>query len=166
MITKMIKRSKTWIIGLSFVHGLLFVSGIGTLCSCSDFLEITPQETIVLDKFWNEEADVENIVAGCYSSMQAQAVVERMMVWGEFRSDNIVGGTGVENEIDLSNIFKENLNASNGFTKWGEFYNIINRCNTVLYYAPTVAGKDPNYTQSELKATVAEVSATRHPMST
>jgi len=161
MITKMIKRSKTWINGLSLIHGLLFVSGIGTLCSCSDFLEITPQETIVLDKFWNEEADVENIVAGCYSSMQAQAVVERMMVWGEFRSDNIVGGTGVENEIDLSNIFKENLNASNGFTKWGEFYNIINRCNTVLYYAPTVAAKDPNYTQSELKATVAEVSAIR-----
>ena len=70
MITKMIKRSKTWINGLSLIHGLLFVSGIGTLCSCSDFLEITPQETIVLDKFWNEEADVENIVAGCYSALQ------------------------------------------------------------------------------------------------
>ena len=45
----MIKRSKTWINGLSLIHGLLFVSGIGTLCSCSDFLEITPQETIVLE---------------------------------------------------------------------------------------------------------------------
>ena len=129
--------------------------------SCSDFLEIAPLETIVLDKFWNEETDVENVVAGCYSAMQSQAVVERMMAWGEFRSDNVVGGTGIENNLNLSNIFKENINANNSYLKWGEFYNIINRCNTVLYYAPGVAEKDPNYTQSELKATEAEVTAIR-----
>ena len=115
----------------------------------------------MLDKFWNEEADVENVVAGCYSAMQSQAVIERIMTWGEFRSDNIVGGTGIENATDLSNIFKENINASNSYCKWGEFYNVINRCNTVLYYAPMVADKDPNYTQSELRATEAEVSALR-----
>lgn len=141
--------------------GLLGLMGTATLSSCSDFLEIEPLDIIVLDKFWNEEADVENVVAGCYSAMQSQAVIDRMMVWGEFRSDNIVGGTNIEKEIDLSNVFKENINASNVFTTWGEFYNIINRCNTVLYYAPKVAEKDPNYTQSELNATKAEVSALR-----
>ena len=86
--------------------------------ACSDFLEIEPQEIIVLDKFWNEEADVENMVAGCYSTMQQEAVVSRMMAWGEFRSDNTVGGTGIENVTDLSNIFKENINASNSYAKW------------------------------------------------
>ncbi|MBP5339280.1 MAG: RagB/SusD family nutrient uptake outer membrane protein [Prevotella sp.] len=131
------------------------------LSSCSDFLQIEPQEIIVLDKFWNEEADVENMVAGCYSTMQKEAVVSRMMAWGEFRSDNTVGGTGIENATDLSNVFKENINASNSFAKWGDFYNIINRCNTILYYAPQVAGRDPNYTPSELKATEAEVKALR-----
>ena len=50
--------------------------------SCSDFLEIEPQELIVLDKFWNEEADVNSMVSGCYSTMQSQAVISRMMVWG------------------------------------------------------------------------------------
>ena len=133
----------------------------GGLVSCSDFLEIEPQELIVLDKFWNEEADVENMVAGCYSTMQGDAVISRMMAWGEFRSDNIVGGTGIENSTDLSNIFKENINASNSYAKWGDFYNVINRCNTILYYAPKVAQKDPNYTQSELLATEAEVTALR-----
>ena len=43
------------------------------LTGCSDFLEITPQEIIVLDKFWNEETDVENMVAGCYSRMQRES---------------------------------------------------------------------------------------------
>ena len=132
-----------------------------SLSSCSDFLEIEPLNDIVLEKFWNEESDVENIVAGCYSAMQAQVIVDRMMAWGEFRSDNVVGGTNVQNDTHLQNIFKENLNASNSYTTWGEFYDIINRCNTTIYYAPSVAAKDPNFTQTELKATIAEVSAIR-----
>ncbi|MCR5132097.1 MAG: RagB/SusD family nutrient uptake outer membrane protein [Prevotella sp.] len=141
--------------------GMIGLMGCMTFTSCSDFLEIEPLELITLDKFWNEEADVENVVAGCYSAMQSEAIIDRMMAWGEFRSDNLVGGTGVQNKIDLSNIFKENINASNVYTTWGEFYNVINRCNTVLHYAPMVAEKDPNYTQSELEATKAEVSAIR-----
>ena len=140
---------------------LIGLVGACSLTYCSDFLEIEPLELIVLDKFWNEEADVENVVAGCYSAMQSQTVIERMMAWGEFRSDNVLGGTNVENNKDLNNIFKENINASNGFTTWGEFYDIINRCNTVLHFAPIVAEKDPNYTDSELRATKAEVSALR-----
>ena len=140
---------------------LIGLLGACTFSSCSDFLEIEPLELIVLDKFWNEEADVENVVAGCYSAMQSQNVIDRMMAWGEFRSDNVVGGTNVENQKDLNNIFKENINASNSFTSWVDFYNIINRCNTVLHFAPSVAEKDPNYTESELRATKAEVSALR-----
>jgi hypothetical protein len=145
------------------ITGLLFVacSLLFSVSACSDFLEIEPKEIIVQGKFWNEEADVENVVAGCYASMQSQAVIDRMMAWGEFRSDNIVGGTNIESNLDLSNIFKENINGSNAFAKWGEFYNIINKCNLVLRYAPEVAGKDPNYSPSELSTTQAEVTALR-----
>lgn len=141
--------------------GCVALLGALSLSSCSDFLEITPQEIIVLDKFWNEKADVESVVAGCYTAMQSDAVVSRMMVWGEFRSDNIVGGTNYENDVNIANVFKENINASNTYTKWGDVYAVINRCNTVIHYAPSVAEKDPNYTQSELNATIAEVSALR-----
>ena len=131
------------------------------LTSCSDYLEVEPLTEIIEDKYWNEENDVNNIVMGCYSAMQEEDVVKRMMCWGEFRSDNVSGGTNIENYTDLSNIFKENINANNSFTKWDKFYNIINRCNIVLYYAPHVQMKDPNYTESELNATKAEVSAIR-----
>lgn len=132
-----------------------------SLSSCSDFLEIEPLNEIVLEKFWNEESDVENMIAGCYSALQAQVVVDRMMAWGEFRSDNLVGGTNIQNDTHLQNIFKENLNASNAYTSWGEFYDIINRCNTTIYYAPSVADKDPNFTKTELNASIAEASAIR-----
>lgn len=141
----------------SCVAGILTV----TATSCSDFLDIAPLNDIVQDKFWNSESDVENIVAGCYSAMQSQAVVERMMAWGEFRSDNITGGTNYQNNESLSNLLKENITAKNVYTQWSAFYDIINRCNVVLEYAPQVAEKDPNFTESELKATEAEVTVLR-----
>ena len=131
------------------------------LGSCSDFLEIEPLNDIVLDKFWNEENDVENIVAGCYSGMQNRILIERMIVWGELRSDHLIGGTGVQDNINIQNILKENITANSVYTSWGEFYDIINRCNTVLHYSPLVAERDPNYTETELMATRAEVSAIR-----
>ncbi len=140
--------------------GVAGMLGFG-FSSCSDFLTIEPLNEIVQDKFWNSESDVENVVMGCYSAMQSQTVIDRMIIWGEARSDNMVGGTNIANNEALSNIFKENINAKNSYTTWGEFYDIINRCNLVLLYAPEVAAKDPNYSQSELDATRAEVSAIR-----
>lgn len=132
-----------------------------TLSSCSDFLEIEPQNEIILEKFWNEKADVDAIIAGCYSNMQSDNMLLRMMIWGEFRSDNITRGQHLEKDVNIENILKENLLATNGYTTWDQFYNIINRCNTVIKYAPQVAEKDPAFSESELKADIAEVSALR-----
>lgn len=132
-----------------------------TMSSCSDFLDLDPLNDIVDKKFWNEKSDVDNIVTGCYSSMQAEGVISRMMCWGEWRSDDVIGGTNVNNNASISNIMKENINASNEYTDWSAFYNIINTCNVILYKAPAVAEKDPSYTESELRATEAEVSALR-----
>ena len=140
---------------------LMGLTGLLGLTSCSDFLEIEPQNEIILEKFWTEKADVENIIAGCYSGMQSEAVVKRMMVWGEFRSDNVGIGQNITRDVDLEKVLKENIDAKNGYTTWDGFYSVINRCNTVLKYAPNVAAKDPAYTQSELNAHIAEVTALR-----
>lgn len=131
------------------------------LTSCSDFLEVKPLEQIVLGNFWNEEGDVENVVASCYAAMQEEAWMSRAIIWGEARSENLTGGERISQSAELANIAKENLNSNNTYCKWVDFYNVINRCNTIQRYAPTVAEKDPNYTESELKATLAEVSALR-----
>lgn len=148
---------KTRLWGLAGLVGLMGLS----MTSCSDFLEIDPQNEIVLEQFWNEKADVDGIVAGCYSSMQYDGVVRRMMVWGEFRSDNIGIGQNTTYDNNLLNVLNENITAKNGYTTWVDFYNVINRCNTVIKYAPGVAANDPGYTQSELQAHIAEVSALR-----
>lgn len=140
---------------------------IGAAClaagmvSCGDYLEIKSTSEIVLEDFWNEKADVDNVVSGCYSALLADGVRKRMMIWGEVRSDNIMSGENINNDVNLYNILKENITAMNGYTTWDGFYDVINRCNTVLKYAPGVAAIDPGYTDGDLKATVAEVSALR-----
>ena len=130
---------------------------IGGFSSCSDFLVIEPQNEIIFEKFWNEKADVDAIIAGCYSGLQDQNVIKRMMVWGEFRSDNIGIGRNIESDGNLEKVLKENIDAKNSYTTWQDFYSVINRCNTVIKYAPAVAADDPAYTQSELKANIAEM---------
>ena len=140
--------------------GLIGLMGL-TQTGCSDFLEIKPQTEIILEDFWNEKADVENVVTGCYSALLEADVRNRMMVWGEVRSDNVMSGQNINNNVDLYNVLKENITAMNSFTKWDAFYDVINRCNTVIKYAPGVAEIDPGYTEGDLKANIAEVSALR-----
>lgn len=135
--------------------------GVGALSSCSDFLEVDPQNVITLEQFWNEESDVKNIIAGCYSQMQSYGMLSRMMIWGEYRSENVINNGIINDDISLERVLKENIMANNAYTDWTEFYKIINDCNTVIEYAPGVAEKDPSYTQSDLKADIAEVTALR-----
>ena len=142
----------------NIVCAICVISGFS---SCSDFLVVEPQNEIIFDKFWNEKADVEAIIAGCYSGLQEEGVIKRMMVWGEFRSDNIGPGSNVQSDGNLEKLLKENIDAKNTYTNWEGFYSVINRCNTVIRYAPGVAAIDPAYTESELQANIAEMVALR-----
>lgn len=127
--------------------------------SCDDFLSIEPLNDIVLEKFWTNESDVTSVMNSCYTQLESSDCIQRMIVWGELRSDNMTAGAGIGN--DLNQILKENLLETNSMTNWQCFYQVINRCNTVLHYAPGVNKLDPNFTDSELKATMAEATALR-----
>jgi SusD family./Tetratricopeptide repeat. len=139
--------------------GLLCCGTVAVTSSCNDFLDILPMNDVVLENFWTEKADVNSVVNSCYEALQNSDVQTRMGVWGELRSDNMVMGSSVPNEIN--EILKENLLESNPMCDWSKFYTVINRCNTVCYYAPKVEAIDPNYTPDELRANIAEVSTLR-----
>ena len=140
----------------------LGVMSSGMLTSCGEkFLELEPQNETVLENFWNEKTDVQAVIAGCYSQLQSEAIISRMMIWGEYRSENVVYTDADHKDHNLEKVLKENLTANNGYTKWEDFYSVINKCNTILKYAPGVADVDPSYTKSQLKADIAEVIAIR-----
>ncbi len=128
--------------------------GMASLSSCDDFLSIKPLNEVVLENYWTEEADVYSVLYSCYEKMASKDCLDRMIVWGEGRSDNMQAGSGTPN--DLNQVFKENILETSTYTDWLAFYEVINRCNTVIHYAPEVCRLDPNFTESELRATVAE----------
>ncbi|MBR3093484.1 MAG: RagB/SusD family nutrient uptake outer membrane protein [Bacteroidaceae bacterium] len=137
----------------------LAVAVSGMAASCDDFLSIEPLNDIVLEKFWTNEADVTSVMNACYTQLESADCIQRMIVWGELRSDNMTTGSGISNE--MNQILKENLLETNNLTDWQSFYKVINSCNTVLHYAPSVNELDPNFTDSELKATIAEATTLR-----
>lgn len=130
-----------------------------SLTSCDSFFDIKPQSELTGEDFWQSKSDVESSVAACYRALQEPDVMERFIVWGEVRSDNVLRGTNTNESI--SNLLNANVDATNGYTSWGSIYTAINYCNTVIANAPTVMERDPNFKQSELRAYLAEAKALR-----
>lgn len=137
----------------------LFSSSVAFFSGCSDFFDILPMNDVVLENYWTQKSDVTSVLSGCYAAMENSDVITRMGVWGEMRSENVMGGSNIPNEIN--EILKENLLPSNPMCNWAKFYDVINRCNVLCYYAPGVEEVDPNYTLAEMKANIAEAVAIR-----
>ena len=140
---------------IKFIAAMAVV-GLG-VSSCS--LDMLPLNEVVLENYWTNKSDVESVVTSCYKGLQENSYVEKMIIWGEDRSDNITAGPDVYSS--LKDLMRGSLKTTNSLCEWGAMYNVINRCNTVLYYAPQVAEEDPNYTQSDLNINIAECKALR-----
>lgn len=137
------------------IKSLLIVALLGSsFTSCNDFLNLEPLNDIVLENFWTDKSDVESVLLGAYSALEKSDCLLRMSVWGEMRSDNIVEGNGTSD--DIRQICRENLLHTNAYCKYNAFYDVINRANTVLYFAPQVFAKDPNYSYDDLMNNKAE----------
>ena len=132
------------------------------MTSCEDFLSTVPLNEIVLENFWENEAEVTSVVSSCYSGMADGEFLKRAMMWGELRSDNVTKGLINEkviyvNHIQLPEMLEGNILPNHEIADWSSFYRVINRCNTVLHYAPEVLERDPDFNESEWLAMEAEM---------
>ena len=90
----------------------------GMAASCDDFLSIEPLNDIVLEKFWTNEADVTSVMNACYTQLESADCIQRMIVWGELRSDNMTTGSGISNEMNQMLKEKQGVHNSCGFGIW------------------------------------------------
>ena len=143
-------------------YAAMMLCSVGVFSSCNDFLGTMPLNEIVLENFWETEEEVNSVVMSCYSRMAQGDFLTRLILWGELRSDNVVAGniTGeipyVNNE-QLLDMLEGNILPNHYIADWSSFYNVINRCNTVLYYAPQVLERDPDFKASEWEYIKAEM---------
>lgn len=129
------------------------------MSSCDDYFNVLPKDEVILENFYTEEADLMSVLYSCYSALESPECIKRMAVWGEFRSENLTVSTSSPTEI--TQLMDENILPTFSFSKWSDFYVVINRCNTVIHYAPIVNERDPNFTISEMRAAIAEAKAIR-----
>jgi hypothetical protein len=142
------------------VRILLLGGMMAVTCSCDDFLTIAPTNKIVKEDFWKTKGDVESVLAESYRLMTTSDFLNRLIVWGELRSDNVIEGNfGGNNEIKYIN--EANILPNNSYARWDVFYRVINNCNIVLEYAPGVLDEDPDFTQGDLDVVCGEMYALR-----
>ena len=130
------------------------------LTSCNDFLTIYPTDKIVGTDFWKTKSDVEQMVDGAYHSMLSGGIQERAIMWGAYRSDELVK-TSDYSSTDLDNVSAVNLLPTMGYCSWADFYKVINNCNIVLRHAPEVMAEDPEFTQGDYNVVRAQMLALR-----
>lgn len=135
------------------------VALVFTATACTDFLTIYPTDKVVLEDFWQDKADVENMVANSYKNMVTNDFLTRQIVWGELRSDDLIETTNTGTSEKYIN--NANLLATNSWCDWSSYYKVINNCNIVLKFAPQVIDRDPDFSTGDLDVVRGEMLAIR-----
>ena len=154
MKTKIKRIIAKGLVGCGIAAATMAITG------CTDFLTIYPNDRIVGNDFWKKKSDVEQMVDGCYHSMIASEIQERAIIWGAFRSDELVKFSS-HNDNTLDNITAVNLLPTNRYNSWGAFYKVINNCNIVLNHAADVMEEDPEFTQGDYEVIRSQMLALR-----
>lgn len=128
------------------------------MTSCDDWFTLTPDTAMVAQDFWKDKKDVESAMGACYRSMLEGGFIERLIAWGEVRSDNVIPLSPDQKTSDLLSL---NIKASNDFARWGDFYKTINYCNSLIKNAPDVQAKDPDFSDADLVSYMAEAKTVR-----
>lgn len=132
------------------------------LVSCVDTI-ILPDDKTVDEDFWQSKEDVALMVNSAYASLASEALLTRLVIWGDFRSDEMVRSSALTGAIPdaLDEISTVNMQTTNTFASWNSVYSVINYCNIVLERAEAVMQLDPNYTQSDYEADRCQMLALR-----
>ena len=143
------------------------ISVICVMCGFSACVDtvILPDNKTVDDDFWQKKSEVDAVVSTAYAQLRDESAIRNMIVWGDFRSDelNITTGlpTGAAYRTALQQIYSLNIETENAFTSWYPFYSAINYCNLVLQKAEGVIAVDPDYTRGDYEANKAQALALR-----
>lgn len=145
------------------IFSILLLASVA-LTSCVDTV-ILPDNKTVDEDYWQKKSEVDALVATAYSQLRDASAIRNMIIWGDFRSDELVVTSSLPAsaayKVALSQIYSMNIETENAFTTWYPFYSAINYCNLILEKAEGVIAVDPDYMQGDYDANKAQVLALR-----
>lgn len=136
------------------IFSIIMISA-GLLCSsCSDWLDILPNNEQVTDQYWKSKEDVEAVVASGYYYMRQ--TITKMVQLGELRGGTLYTKGTVSWSNGAEKMQDFNLQPTHAICKYDDIYKVIGMANSVLHYAAGVRTMDDTYTEGALKSHLAE----------
>jgi starch-binding outer membrane protein, SusD/RagB family len=118
-----------------------------SLSSCKKFLELKPENAITKEDFFKTKDDATAAIVGCYDGLQG--TVNQALTWGEIRADLV-------NFPITNTLYMQNLDKTQSYCNWGQFYNVIGRANLVIEFVPRIPGFDNNFSVADSKKIIGE----------
>jgi starch-binding outer membrane protein, SusD/RagB family len=112
--------------------------------SCSEWLNVMPQNKQASDSYWKSQEDVEAVVNAGYYDLR-NMVIGTLIPFGELRGGSIYSIKG-------SHLQSFQVKPTDDLCDWGSFYQIINIANDVLANAHKAQASDNTYETEELNA--------------
>ena len=120
--------------------------------SCTEWLNIEPENDLIEDEFWTKTEDVEGVLAAMYDAFRETTV--ESLIWGELRGDMITFAGNVL--ADYIRIAQSDITSTNSKINWKNYYKTINLANTLMYFSTQVLEKDKTFTERMKHAIDAE----------
>jgi hypothetical protein len=120
--------------------------------SCNKFLDVKPKDIVIDKDFFEDFYDADYALRGAYAGLQP--LVESMFVTGEMRADLVRPGPGAD--TNLLELAEHRVTATNKYTNWNVYYDLINRANYLIKYIPRVPNDPNNFTAENARQYVGE----------
>lgn len=128
---------------------LLIFTFTAFLSSCSDWLEVYPQNDQVSDYYWSSKEEVDAVVNSGYFYLR-NTVTDLLIPLGELRAGSVYSRYG--NNLQSYRVKPTDKAICN----WGPFYQVVNVANSVLRNAQSVMDRDETYDQNVMKSHMTE----------
>ncbi len=135
------KRTMTYL-----AAGLL---ALASLSSCTEWLEVYPQNNQVSDYYWSTKEEVDATLNGCYYYYREMVATE-LIPLGELRAGQLVS------RGSYSSLQQFRIKETDAIANWGPFYEVINVANGVIANAARVLENDQTYDENMHNAHLAE----------
>ena len=134
------------------IHIIITVVIISLLGSCTDWMELEPEDELIRQEFWQKEGDVEAVIAAMYDAFRETSLKSLMM--GEVRGDMMYFNANQFN--DYAKIAESDIQYDNPEVSWKKYYFTINLANTLIQFMPDVLENDELFTATEMERIHAE----------
>jgi hypothetical protein len=130
---------------MKFLKYTLSLLLIVLICSCDQFLDESPQQSLPLEGGISTAADLDNLLIGAYNDLQDGDILgAQSLLFAEIMADNTIWTGSFPTYVRISELDVDSGNGSID-NLWDDYFDAINTTNIILSNVDIV--EDPNLTE-------------------